>query len=49
MSRYVEERLQQSVNVVLCDILGGIPTLGTSSESGLNRVPLEGPPTYAKR
>lgn len=46
MSCYVEERLQHRVKPLLVDTLVEVPTLGTSRESGLNRVPLEGPPTY---
>ena len=38
-----------TVNVRLLLLPGeGALTLGTSSESGLNLVPLEGPPTYHK-
>ena len=33
---------------MLLEILERRPTLGTSSESGLKRVPLDGPPTYGK-
>lgn len=48
VSSYVEERLEQRVNAMLSDTVVGTPTLGTSRESGLKRVPLDGPPTYGK-
>lgn len=46
VSCYIKERLQHSVNGMLLEVLVDILTLGTSRESGLKRVPLEGPPTY---
>ena len=46
--RYVEKRLQSCVSAMLPKTFGRTPTLGTSSESGLKRVPLDGPPTYGK-
>ena len=36
------------VNLILFDSSRAVLTLGTSSESGLKRVPLEGPPTWRR-
>ncbi len=43
---YVEKRLEEDVNVMPFGSLRRLQTFGTSSDNGLKRVPLEGPPTY---
>ena len=47
VTRYIEKRLWYEVNSVSCGVPMVMLTLGTSNESGLKRVPLEGPPTWA--
>lgn len=45
VASYVEEGLEEGVRLILCESVGKVQTFGTSSDNGLKRVPLEGPPT----